>query len=51
MFTVIMSVYSKHLHQWMKIQFSDVYSSGDKVIRDILDDLNDFYNKKKLFVS
>ena len=50
MFSIIRSYYTPHLHNWMKKQYCDVCSSGDVIINKILDELNDFYNLKKISV-
>jgi hypothetical protein len=46
MLAKIRTMYSPHLHLWMKQQFLDACSHGDYVIHNLLNELNTFYNLK-----
>ena len=46
MFDIIKKNFTDDLYNWMKIEFSDVCSSGDVYINKLLDDLNLVYNIK-----
>jgi len=41
-------VFTPHLYKWMKTQFSDICSNGDRYINTFLDELDKFYNKKNI---
>ena len=41
-------VFTPHLYKWMKTQFSDICSNGDRCINNLLDELDKFYNKKTI---
>ena len=48
MLATIRTMYSSHLHLWMKHQFLDACSPGDYVIHNLLNELNTFYNLKNV---
>ena len=41
-------VFTPYLYRWMKTQFSDICSNGDRCINNLLDELDKFYNKKNI---
>ena len=48
MLAEIRIVFTPYLYRWMKTQFSDICSNGDRCINNLLDELDKFYNKKTI---